>query len=141
MGYYKHSKPRSAEHREKLSGQNHHSWSGDEPGHGTAHTWLLGHATKTGKCQKCGHAGSTEWSFLHHGRPYTRNLVDYLELCVKCHRRRDTSRRQRGQILLAFIEEHPEVFTFVSEIAETDERYTGLGELLMQDPYLAVLRR
>ena len=70
-------------------GPEHHSWRGDAAGYAGMHTWINEQHPKTGTCSKCGRAPSgrgTEYAFLRHPEPATRNIEDYRELCTSCHR-------------------------------------------------------
>lgn len=72
-----------------LRGANHHQWRGDEPGEQAAHLWLGRNYEKRRKCDQCSRLGKTDFAFLHHPAPYTRNRDDYIELCRSCHKRMD----------------------------------------------------
>lgn len=52
------------------------------------HEHLRVHHPKSGECQKCHARRHTEYALIH-GKTYSRNRLDYLELCVPCHRRYD----------------------------------------------------
>lgn len=61
----------------------------------TIHKWLQYHWKKSGKCSKCGiipipkgrlHVG-TQWANISH--KYLEDENDWIELCVRCHRRYD----------------------------------------------------
>lgn len=87
----------------------HPNWKGDEASYHWKHQWLGKWHPKSGICERCrknvgteGYTG-TEWAFLHHPEPHTRNPDDYIELCRKCHRRMDFDDRveRRARELLA----------------------------------------
>ena len=70
-------------------GPVHPSWRGDAAGYFGMHTWINKEHPKTGICSKCGRRPSgrgTEYAFLRHPEPATRNIDDYRELCTSCHR-------------------------------------------------------
>lgn len=75
-----------------LSGE-HPNWRGDAVGYSGLHGWVRRHKAKTGVCTECGAAvgtsrfRGTEWANVS-GR-YLRDLDDFVELCISCHRRRD----------------------------------------------------
>lgn len=54
-----------------------------------AHDFLARHFPKRGICAECSRSGKTDYAFLRHGEPYTRNRRDYRELCRSCHMRFD----------------------------------------------------
>lgn len=73
-------------------------WLGADVGYYGIHVWLTKHHPKTGVCSDCGRSPvtrdgrkGTQWAFLHHPQPHTRNISDYRELCRRCHARRDQS--------------------------------------------------
>jgi len=49
------------------------------------HKWLRRHFSKNGACENCGKEGRTDWAFLGHPEPHTRDRIDYAELCRRCH--------------------------------------------------------
>lgn len=69
-------------------GSNHHAWKGDAGSYHTIHAWLRANCPKNGVCEKCGEPKPTEYALIH-GREYSRNRNDYLELCKLCHNRYD----------------------------------------------------
>lgn len=83
----------------RRTGELHPDWKGTEATSAWKHQWLSRHFTKTGVCSGCGrNVGTakntgTEWAFLHHPEPHTRNRSDYAEMCKRCHRRMDEQAR------------------------------------------------
>ena len=61
------------------------SWRGDASHHNGIHTWLRRNWTKADNCEECGKHGKTDWAFLRHPEPHTRERADYRELCRSCH--------------------------------------------------------
>jgi len=49
---------------------------------------------KTGNCLHCKNVKITEWALIK-GMKYTTEISNYMELCVSCHRKYDTSDYQR----------------------------------------------
>lgn len=98
---YNHNRIFSDETRRRMSearrgrflGDEHPSWRGDAVSYTTLHEWVRRHKTKTGSCTECGadvgtdRSHGTEWANVS-GR-YLRDLDDFIELCIPCHRRRD----------------------------------------------------
>jgi hypothetical protein len=96
-------RPHSAETRAKISeakkgtltGSDNPNWRGDEAGYGPKHKALCNHFPKTGICERCKkdvgttRPTGTEYAFLRHPAPPTRNIEDYAELCLPCHRHMD----------------------------------------------------
>lgn len=59
-----------------------------EAGYRSLHSYLCAHFPKTGTCEECGRKTRTVYALIH-GREYSRNREDYLELCQSCHIRGD----------------------------------------------------
>jgi hypothetical protein len=79
-----------------LRGSRSPHWQGDGVGYYGVHVWLQKKHPKTGVCAECGDApvtkdgrAGTQWAFLHHPGPHTRDISDYRELCRRCHYRLD----------------------------------------------------
>lgn len=82
-----------ARNRERV-GAAHPAWKGDKVSYKQLHQWLERHRPKTGRCSRCGATPNrTEWANL--SGEYRRDLEDYIELCVSCHRREDRARPKR----------------------------------------------
>ena len=60
-------------------------YAGWATGSKAVHAWLRNHYPKSGRCDKCGAEGRTEFAYLHHPLPPSRDRNDYRELCRKCH--------------------------------------------------------
>ncbi len=57
------------------------------PGYSAIHKWVKYHLGIIKECAYCAENGRIEWANIS-GR-YTRELTDYVPLCVKCHRKYD----------------------------------------------------
>jgi hypothetical protein len=100
----KRGRPLSPEHRQRISdalrgqfvGPAHPGWKGEKVSYSGLHAWVATHKTKTGVCEDCGqYVGTngprgTQWANI--SGDYRRDLDDFRELCVLCHRRFDLSR-------------------------------------------------
>ncbi len=74
----------------KLKGAEHANWKGEDAGYASKHMWVRRHKERKNKCEFCGKIGNNyqiHWSNVDH--KYKRNLDDYRELCVPCHKRYD----------------------------------------------------
>jgi len=71
--------------RRGLAGDKNPNWRGDGVGWSALHKWLRRNHPKRGVCSECDKKGKTDWAFLRHPEPYTRNANDYRELCRSCH--------------------------------------------------------
>lgn len=74
-------------------GENNPHWK-EEPSYGSLHDWVRRHKKKTGFCTFCGKKGiikgheyGTHFANISH--EYKRDLDDYVELCMSCHRKYD----------------------------------------------------
>jgi hypothetical protein len=72
-------------------GKNNYLWKGDDVGYGGLHHWIERSLGKPTKCEHCGKGGLTgrqiHWANKDH--KYKRNLIDWLRLCAKCHKKYD----------------------------------------------------
>ncbi len=75
-----------------MNGERHYAWRGPDASYKTLHTWLNRRFPKAGVCEQCGAEAATDYCFLHHPRPHTRDRGDYAELCRFCHRRLDSKK-------------------------------------------------
>lgn len=81
----------SEQHRDNLAAENNYAWKGEAASYSVIHQVLRRRYPKSGTCSTCTRAGGkTEYAFLKHPAPHTRNITDYVELCPPCHRRMDT---------------------------------------------------
>lgn len=75
--------------RPQQHGTANHRWLGDAAHSNGIHTWIRRNWKKQGACETCGKDGRTDWAFLYHPEPHTRERSDYIELCRSCHVRFD----------------------------------------------------
>lgn len=74
---------------ESITGEKNGFWKGNNVGYQGLHEWI---SKKLGTPMKCSYCKSTEksrynWASINHS--YTRNLNEWIRLCVKCHRQYD----------------------------------------------------
>ena len=74
--------------RAAATGERNHCWKGDQAGYWALHSYLSRHYPKSGACVCCGAQSATYYALIH-GRQYSRDRHDYLELCAGCHSRYD----------------------------------------------------
>lgn len=85
----------SDEHKNKIgeanTGVKHAGWKGDKVTYSALHKWVRYHKGSAAECSQCGVKKDTgkkiEWSNIDHN--YSRNLEDYISLCVPCHKAYD----------------------------------------------------
>ena len=67
------------------TGELHPAWKGDAVGYRALHEWV---ESKLGKPKKCAHCGAEnrviQWA--NKSKRYLRDITDWIELCVPCHR-------------------------------------------------------
>jgi len=68
-------------------GEAHPAWKGDDVGYCALHDWVNRHGDKTGACVRCSAEGITHWANI--SGKYLRDLDDFIELCVPCHKQFD----------------------------------------------------
>jgi|SRR5262245_6618682 len=71
----------------QVVGAAHPLWKGDAASYLALHKWVNRHKPRTGKCSTCGFEGYTEYANI--SGLYFRDLDDYAEMCVPCHREFD----------------------------------------------------
>ena len=71
-------------------GHTPYNYKGDDIKYETLHDYIRKNKKKTGKCEFCGKSNCRlEWA--NKSFKYKRDLNDWIELCVKCHRNYDKS--------------------------------------------------
>lgn len=65
-----------------------------ESSYSAIHMHIRYHNKKSGICVLCGKTAKTEWAKKTESE-YTRNIDDYLELCIPCHKRYDFTEQTR----------------------------------------------
>lgn len=71
------------------SGESNPRWKGDDASSGSIHFYLARAFPKKDKCERCGKRGKTDYAFLRHPHPHSRERKDYIEACRSCHLRMD----------------------------------------------------
>lgn len=94
--------PMKERSKRKMSGTNNYNWKGDEVGYFGIHRWIT---RKYGRADHCSfdsdHGGLFEWANI--SGTYKRDIGDWSQLCVKCHREYDNllrhsqKRNSKGQ--------------------------------------------
>lgn len=68
-------------------GSQTNAWKGMRASYTAKHHWLLDNFTKKGVCEDCGKKSLTHWANI--SGEYQRDIKDYKELCVSCHKKFD----------------------------------------------------
>ena len=82
----------------KATGEEHGNWKGDAASYAAIHLWVRRHKPRTGICSQCGSQpvprgrNKVGTNFANLSGEYRRDLDDYVELCVSCHRLMDNAR-------------------------------------------------
>ena len=76
------------------SGKKHWNWKENKVGYQALHEWLYKRKGKAIKCEICGNnkipKGKKRWfHWSNKSKKYKRDLNDWLQLCIKCHRKVD----------------------------------------------------
>jgi hypothetical protein len=70
-------------------GDKHWNWKKDNITYIEIHSWNNKYYPKTKVCSKCEKFNTkTEWALVH-GKKHSRGIENYMELCLRCHRKYD----------------------------------------------------
>lgn len=70
-----------------LSNEMNPSWKGERVSYGQLHRWIGIKKGKAEICSQCGSNNTVCWANIDN--EYSRNLEDYIELCITCHMKHD----------------------------------------------------
>ena len=74
----------------EISNDKSYNWKGNKVSYSGIHHWVKRHRGKAKKCEFCAKTGDgkkIQWANIDHF--YSRNLNDFISLCVSCHRKFD----------------------------------------------------
>ena len=74
--------------RGKPKGASAWNWKGDDVAYKGVHKWVARYKVRTGICEHC-ERPSKRTEFANISGEYRRDVNDYVELCVVCHKRFD----------------------------------------------------
>jgi hypothetical protein len=77
--------------RDDMRNERHWAWKGEKATYGSLHSWVRRILGKIKECVYCGNEKRIEWASISHHA--SRNLEDYIPLCVPCHREYDKKGR------------------------------------------------
>lgn len=72
---------------ERLIGERHHLWKGDNVGYVGLHYWVRRRLGDAQVCSQCGGKKNIQWANKSH--EYKRDADDWLQLCRPCHMKYD----------------------------------------------------
>jgi hypothetical protein len=77
----------------------HHNWMGDDVGYAGKHSWLHSRYGRANHCalNACHKSSRYHWANIS-GR-YSRAVRDFIQLCPSCHRKFDTGRIRRPEVV------------------------------------------
>lgn len=73
----------------KPKGEANPAWKGDAVGYGALHRWVFRNKPRPLSCEHCGTTTAKRYEWANKSRCYLRDLDDWMNLCVSCHRRYD----------------------------------------------------
>jgi hypothetical protein len=71
----------------QITGERNYLWKGNKVSYSGLHHWVKRMAGKAAVCSDCGSTENVHWANV--SGEYMRNLDDFVELCLKCHRKKD----------------------------------------------------
>lgn len=72
--------------RPSKKGKNHHLWKGENAHYITQHQWINRNYGKATICTKCNIINAKRYHWANISGKYHRNINDYIQLCVSCHK-------------------------------------------------------
>lgn len=77
------------------------NWKGDDVGYVGLHDWMSKNKPRTGICEHCGDVPTVRGrtvgtEFANVSGEYRRDITDFIELCIPCHRKFDSPRRRKN---------------------------------------------
>lgn len=71
----------------RITEENAYQWKGDMVGYKNLHNWVYKNLGKAVWCSHCMSTVTVQWANVSH--EYKRDLNDWMQLCVKCHKKYD----------------------------------------------------
>jgi len=73
--------------------ENNFHWKGEGVSYSGLHHWVRRKLGRPIKCEHCGETKKIQWANKDH--KYKRNLIDWLQLCQRCHKKYDISNNSK----------------------------------------------
>lgn len=100
-GYWK-GKKRDKETVKKMSdylssrtGKDAIRWKGDEVGYSGLHMYIRKKFGKPSHCEMCGTKEDRQYHWARKTNTNSRDKIDWMRLCVPCHKKYDTDKRKK----------------------------------------------
>jgi len=88
----KHSKQTLLLYKETRKNEKNSMWKGDKVGYRGLHYWVERNLGKPKICSKCQDTNKSVYHWANVSGLYKRDIVDWIRLCVKCHKSYDNVR-------------------------------------------------
>lgn len=77
-----------------FQGKKHFNWQGEKASYRSKHKWIIRQMGKANHCEHCGldkmpKGMKRYFQWANISRKYRRDVLDFISLCVKCHKRYD----------------------------------------------------
>lgn len=69
----------------QIIGEKNHLWKGESVSYSNLHRWVYRHKGRPQRCEKCGTIEKRMYHWANISKKYTRDLNDWIRLCVPCH--------------------------------------------------------
>lgn len=78
--------------KEQVSEEKNSQWKGDSASYSAKHHWVTRKLGKAQKCEICGEFSLKNYQWANRSGQYKRDLTDYFQSCIPCHKRYDLRR-------------------------------------------------
>lgn len=76
-------------------GEESRRWLGDKAKIKAIHMWIYKHYGLATRCDKCGNNNASKYEWSNISRTYKREMEDWWQLCISCHRKYDHPKNRR----------------------------------------------
>lgn len=73
----------------ETTGSKNAKWKGDKASYTAKHIWVKTHYGKANHCEDCGDTSDRMYHWSNKSKKYLRDINDWQQLCVPCHKRYD----------------------------------------------------
>lgn len=125
---YKTGTKLSAETRKKLSEANReekaYNWKGEKAGYQSKHQWVRKYYGKASYCSDDPSHVSKRYEWANISRKYKRDISDWKQLCISCHRKFDITDETRRKLSIANSRPRPSRRKAIRGINENGDFFT-----------------